>query len=145
MRKVFFDGFLGKGDSLLYGILRFCAMVKKLKPKFDQREGVIVQCKYLHKSVAYLSLTAQAKVLMSLMQMHWTYENRVDYGVREAQAKIPCAKNTASKAFKELQEKGFITLLEESFFSSRTESKSRVWRLTWMPTGLSAPSNDWDK
>lgn len=120
-------------------------MAKKTKPKYDQRGGVIVQCKYLHKNPAYQSLTAQSKVLMSLLQMHWTYENRVDYGVREAQDKIPCAKNTASKAFKQLQKSGFITLVEESFFSSRTESKSRVWKLNWMPTGLSDPSNEWDK
>jgi len=41
--------------------------------------------------------------------MHWNYENSVDYGVREAQDKIPCAKNTASKAFKPLQKAVFIT------------------------------------
>ena len=77
--------------------------------------------------------------------MHWNYENSVDYGVREAQDKIPCAKNTASKAFKPLQKAVFITLIEGSFFSSRTESKSRVWKLNWMPMGLSDPSNEWDK
>ncbi len=72
-------------------------MAKKPKPKYDQRGGVIVQCKYLHKYPTYQSLTAQSKVLMSLLQMHWNYENRVDYGVREAQDKIPCAKNTQVK------------------------------------------------
>jgi hypothetical protein len=120
-------------------------MAKKTKPKYDQRGGVIVQCKYLHKSPAYQSLTAQSKVLMSLLQMHWNYENSIDYGVREAQNKIPCAKNTASNSFKQLQTTGFISLLEESFFSSRTDSKSRVWKLNWMPTGSIDPSNEWDK
>ncbi len=65
--------------------------------------------------------------------------------MREAQDKIPCAKNTTSKSFKQLQATGFITLLEESFFSSRTDSKSRVWKLNWMPVRSRNPSNEWDK
>ncbi|NOQ76186.1 MAG: hypothetical protein GQ475_00050 [Methylococcaceae bacterium] len=97
------------------------------------------------KSIAYQTLTPQAKVLMMLLQIHWRNDKLVDYGVREAAEKIPCDRRTVSKAFNQLQERGFVTCIELAFFSSRTQSKSRTWRLEWMPFNDNSPTNTWEK
>ena len=112
---------------------------------FDQRGGVIGSRVDIYKSPAWLSLSPAAAKLMCLLHIHWKNEKPVDYGVREAAKKIGCAKLTARKAFTELQEKGFIVLVDESLFSSRTQSKSRTWRLTWLPFNFLVPTNDWEK
>ena len=111
---------------------------------FDSRGGVIVLSLNLIKSQAYQGLSPQAKVLMILLQVHWRDDTLVDYGIREAVEKIPCSDKTASKAFNQLEERGFITCMELAFFSSRTQSKSRSWRLEWMPFNGHLPKNTWE-
>jgi hypothetical protein len=118
---------------------------KKRTLPFDNRGGCVVMRTHLLKSDAYLSLKPQAKVLMTLLQIHWKHDKPVDYGIREAAAKIPCSDKTASNAFNELQDKGFILCVEESFFSSRTQSRTRSWRLEWLPTTYAPPTNTWEK
>ena len=113
---------------------------------FDKAGGVIAIQRRLIQSRPYLDLSPQAKTLMILMQSHWDAQGPVDYGVREAETKIPCCRKTAMRAFKELEEAGFIVKIDESLFSSRTQSKTRTWRLTWMPCWRNrAPTNDWER
>lgn len=112
---------------------------------FGSRGGVIALPVRMIKSIAYQTLTPQAKVLMMLLQIHWRNDKLVDYGVREAAEKIPCDRRTVSKAFNQLQERGFVTCIELAFFSSRTQSKSRTWRLEWMPFNDNSPTNTWEK
>ena len=111
---------------------------------FDKRGGVIMVRSDMIKSPVYRSLMPPAKVLMTELQLHWSNSKLVDYGIREAVEKIPCSDKTASKAFNQLQERGFITCIEPSFFSSRTQSKARGWRLEWLPYNSKAPSNTWE-
>lgn len=118
---------------------------KRFKQPFDKRGRALVTSTYLIKSEPYLSLMPQAKVLMMLLQLHWRADKLVDYGIREAAEKIPCDPKTASKAFKQLQELGFIKCIDQSIFSSRTMSKSRTWRLEWLPFNDQPPRNTWDK
>ncbi len=118
---------------------------KKESLPFDKRGGRIVIQRVLLDSKEYLALSVHAKQLLTFLQVHWRNEKPVDYGVREAQEKLPCAKGTAAKAFKELEGAGFIVLVDESRFSSRTQSKTRTWRLTWLPYKSVYPTNDWDK
>jgi hypothetical protein len=119
------------------------------KPKhtlpFDKRGVRVVIQRCLLTSAAYLELSPQAKALVHLMQVHWRPDKPVSFGVREAEQKIPCCRRTAMSAFKELQDGGFIKLIEESRFCSRTQSKTRTWRLTWLPWNSRAPSNEWEK
>lgn len=117
---------------------------KRFKQPFDKRGGVLIISMILLKSESYLSLMPQAKVLMMLLQMHWKPDKPVDYGIREASEKIPCDPKTASKAFNQLQERGFIFCTDESLFSSRTQSKTRTWRLEWLPFNDNAPRNTWE-
>lgn len=111
---------------------------------FDKKGGVVAIQRRLLESDNYLSLRPQAKVLMTLLQIHWRNDKAVDYGLREAAQKIPCDRKTAIKAFSQLQEKGFLTCFEQSMFSSRTQSKSRSWRLEWLPFNDQPPKNKWE-
>lgn len=116
----------------------------KRKLPFDKRGGVIAVRTGLLKSPQWLALSPCATKLMMLLQLHWSNTKPVDYGIREAMTKIGCAKATARKAFNELQDAGFIEMVDESMFSSRSQSKARTWRLTWMPYMDKLPTNDWE-
>lgn len=121
-------------------------MARKNTLPFDKKGGAVVIQRRLLSSDAYLNLTPPAKVLMMLMQRHWTPGGPIGFGVRQAQEEIPCSRTTAMRAFRELQEAGFIVLVDESLFCSRAQSKTRTWRLTWLPCWRNrAPTNDWEK
>lgn len=118
-------------------------MPKRRSLPFDKTGGVIAIQRRLIESQQFQALSPQGKTLMLLMQCHWRNETAVGYGVREAADKIPCARRTAMAAFNELAEAGFIRMVEESLFCSRTKSKCRTWRLTWLPFKDRAPTNEW--
>lgn len=119
---------------------------KKANLPFDRRRGVVSTQRILLESSAWISLSAQAKSLMALMQQHWRNDKPVAYGVREAMLKIPCAKRTAQNAFAELEAAGFIRQEDEHvYFDERSQRKSRTWRLTWMPYNGKFPTNDWEQ
>jgi hypothetical protein len=118
---------------------------KKHALPFDSRGGTLVLPRRMMESPARMGLTPQAKELLILLQAHWRNDVPVAYGVREAKAKIPCAKGTAQRAFVQLQKAGFIQVVDQSLFNSREQSKTRTWRLTWMPWQGRPPTNDWEK
>lgn len=122
-------------------------MADRKKPKlgYDRRGGVLVVSRAMRESPVYETMPANAKVLMDLLQLQWRNDRPVAYGVREAAKKIGCKPETAGKAFKILQEHGFIVCANESLFNSRTGSKTRDWRLTWMPFMNKDPTHDWEK
>jgi len=115
------------------------------KLKYDNRGGVMVVSRAMRESYSYESMSPTAKVLMDLLQMQWRNDRPIAYGVREAGQKIGCKPETAGKAFKVLQDRGFIVCETESLFNSRTGSKAREWRLTWMPFDYRNPTHDWEK
>jgi hypothetical protein len=119
--------------------------MRKPKLGFDQRGGVMAVSRAMRESLAYVSMPATAKVLMDSLHLQWRNDRPVAYGVREAAQKIGCTPNTAAKAFKILQERGFIVCEEQSLFNSKTGSKAREWRLAWMPFEYAKPSHDWEK
>ena len=112
---------------------------------FDKKGGVVVMQRRLIASEAYLRLSSQAKALTHLLQVHWRNDEPIGFGVREAEAKIPCSRRVAMRAFRELEESGFILKVDESIFCSRSQSKARTWRLTWLPWQGREPSNNWEK
>jgi hypothetical protein len=118
---------------------------KKPKLGYDQRGGVLAVSRAMRESFVYESMPPTAKVLMDLLQLQWRNDRPVAYGVREAAKRIGCKADTAGKAFKILLERGFIVCVNESLFNSKTGSKVREWRLTWMPFEYSAPTHDWEK
>lgn len=121
-------------------------MAKKSRMPFDNVGGVVAIQRRMLSSPAYLSLSAQAKALMPLMQKHWTAAGPVGFGVRQAQEEIPCSRTLALRVFDELVDAGFIVMVDESLFCSRAQSKTRTWRLTWLPCWNNRPpTNDWEK
>ena len=112
---------------------------------FDKRGGVVMLMVRMITSASYEGLSTPAKALVPFLQLHWRNDKPVDYGVREAQRRLKCSKATAIAVFHELQSAGFIELIDESLFSSRTQSKARTWRLTWLPYDGKPPTNDWEK
>jgi hypothetical protein len=121
-------------------------MGKKRKSlPFDRNGGTLAINRRMLNSPAFMSLTAQQKVLILLLHEQWRNDKAVAYGVREAAEKIPCKLNTACKAFAALAERGFICCVELSQFSSRHGSRAREWRITWMPFCDHPPSNDWEQ
>lgn len=118
--------------------------LRRGKLPFDREGGTLVIQLRLRTSNNWETLSAQAKVLLDLLQIHWRNEKPVAYGIREASRKIPCCKTKAIEAFKELESRGFIVKIDESLFNSRTGSKSRTWRLTWLPYKDRPPTNDWE-
>lgn len=118
---------------------------KKNTLLFDRAGGAVTIQRRLLASPAYLTLTPYAKALILLMQRHWTASGPIGFGVRQAEQEIPCSRTVAMRTFRELQAKGFIVLVDESLFCSRAQSKTRTWRLTWLPCWRNrAPTNDWE-
>lgn len=118
---------------------------KKNALPYDKAGGICSIQRRLLESNAYLSLSPQAKVLMTLLQVHWSNYKPVDYGVREAEQKISCSRKLAMRAFSELQERGFIAMVNESMWHVRVSQRTRTWRLTWLPFDSKPPTNDWEK
>ncbi len=118
---------------------------KKTKLGYDSRGGILAVSRAMRESFVYSSMPATAKVLMDLLQMQWRNDRPVSYGVREAAQKIGCTKNTAAKAFNILVDRGFIVCFEQSSFNSKTGSRTRDWRLTWMPFDLKNPTHNWEQ
>jgi hypothetical protein len=118
---------------------------KKQSLPFDKRGGTIVLRRQLIESENYQTLSTYARALMTLLQVQWRPDKPVDYGIREAGKRLVCNRKTAMKAFNQLTERGFLVCVEQSKFSSRTQSKTRSWRLTWLPFDFEPPSNNWEK
>ncbi len=121
-------------------------MAKKSSLPYDKEGGIQAIQRRLVRSPEYLGLTAQAKAVIHLMHSFWTPSGPIGFGVRQAEQEIPCSRKLAMRAFVELTEAGFIVMVGESLFCSRAQSKTRTWRLTWMPCWRHrAPTNDWER
>jgi len=96
------------------------------------------------RSEAYLDMSLPAKQLMLHLQDVWKpHEPIIHYSVRRAATVLGVSIGTASKAFKELEEHGFIRMAEESIWYGGRSSKAREWRLTWLTSNGREPTNQW--
>lgn len=113
--------------------------------RFDKRgDQAITINKRMMRSRNYLTLSPSARSLMIMMQMHWQPNKYTDYGIREAAENLGSSERTAMRVFDELQARGFIVCMIQSSFSSRTNSKTRSWNLTWLPYIKGDPSHEWE-
>lgn len=128
-----------------HGWYREVNVSRKFKLPFDKRGGMVTLRRQMLESKAFLDLSPPAKTLLLLLQVQWRADRAVGYGVREAEEKIGCSRKIAMRSFSELREAGFIRMVDESLFCSRRHSKTRTWRLTWLPWDYSEPTNDWEK
>ena len=88
--------------------------------------------RWLLDSPAYLSLSCPARaVLIEIARSYDGYNNgRIALSVRRAAERCNIARGTASRAFDELQERGFIECVTQGSFSRKTQHASE-WRLTF--------------
>lgn len=127
-------------------------------PKRDSKgnkvgsNGSFIQLKtFFLKSEAFRSASGIAcKLLLCLAHRFKGGNNgEISMSVREAAFELNCTKNTAAKAFGELQRLGFIERRIEAAFSLKTRHAA-VWELTWLGTEDEhgkpiPPKNTWTK
>lgn len=103
----------------------------------------------LLETAAYRSLNPNARALLIELTM---MENNSNNGslwlsVDDAAARMGVADHkTASAAFRDLQEAGFIEMTQDAFFRVKASgtSRARTWRLTWRPVPMrSAPTHEY--
>jgi hypothetical protein len=80
---------------------------------------------------AYRSLPAEARsLLVELMRIYNGSNNgRIALGVREAGELCLCSKNTAARAFQQLEDRGFIRCQTTSSFTYKVR-RAKEWCLT---------------
>ena len=91
-------------------------------------------------SLAYEALNAKSVKLLSLMQRHWRENKAIAYGITQVTRSLKCSRSTASALLTELQDYGFIELVDEADFYA---NKARSWRLTFRPFLNREPTHDW--
>lgn len=96
------------------------------------------------KSPAFRSLPPAARSVWLELVLRFNGHNNGDIPLscREAEHLVGISKNTASKAFKELLDKGFVRIGQDSSFNLKTRL-SRRWTLTYESVGNCLPTNDW--
>jgi hypothetical protein len=108
---------------------------------------------WLMKNPAWLSLSGNAvKLLLHLMMLskgNNGWGHRVEGGElflseREAAKAISVARNTASRAFEELIDRGFLRPVQTGHFHVKIRTAT-TWRLTFQPypKNHQGPTNEW--
>ena len=112
-----------------------------------KNEGQYVPLYYSFlRSPAWRSLSGAAvKVWLELhTRFNGGNNGKLTLSYNEAMTLLGLGKSTVQRAFKELEEKGFIVLMKEGSWYHR---KAHEWRLTTkpmqLPTGKQLPTNDW--
>ncbi|MBP2229379.1 hypothetical protein J2847_002678 [Azospirillum agricola] len=97
---------------------------------------------YLLNSPAWRTLTPNAKALLiDVWSRHNGANNgSIAYAVREA-AGIGLSKDQAGRAFRELEERGFLKVRHASTFTLKTR-EARTWELTAEPCAGQPPGKD---
>ena len=94
------------------------------------------------RSETFANLKPVSKCLFVLMQDKFIPISRekISVSVVNAAKWIGCNKDTAGKAFRELETAGFIELVEHHLWQQR---KARVFRLTWRQFDGKEPTDEW--
>ncbi|GIX15837.1 MAG: hypothetical protein KatS3mg119_0023 [Rhodothalassiaceae bacterium] len=92
---------------------------------------------------AYEGLSSHAtRLLLEFRRRYNGRDNRIHLSVRKAARVIHASKSTASRAIKELLERGFIRLLRKGMFSVREGPRdASVYALTNVPINGIAPKD----
>lgn len=118
-----------------------CAVARTRRRDFKRRGGVLAIPREMIRSPAYRRLSLPARCLIVELQDVWRPDvTSIHYSVRRVAARLGVSKDTASRAFAELETLGFVRLAEESNWYS---GKARNWALTWMPNSGREPWDDW--
>lgn len=98
----------------------------------------------MHDSEAWCSLSLPARCVWFEVMRRFNGHNNGDIALacREAADLCHISKGTASKAFKELMDKGFIRVGCDSSFSYK-KKEARRWVITHYKLNDKAPTNEW--
>lgn len=98
-------------------------------------------------TAAWVSLSGNAiKVLLAMVRLDDGSKNgQIFFSDRQASLETGLSRNTCSKAFRELQEKGFIRIVEKGHFDRKVRHAT-VWRYTWQAApGICGPTREFEK
>ena len=98
-------------------------------------------------TVAWASLGGNAiKVLLALVRLDDGSKNgQIFFSDRQASLETGLSRNTCIKALRELQEKGFIRIVEKGHFDRKVRHAT-VWRYTWQAVpGVCGPTREFEK
>jgi hypothetical protein len=125
------------------------------KPKGGHGERFVQLFHSMLKLPVWKTMSPAAKaLLLEVLQRHNGSNNgEISYSVREAQEAGVMTKNTAARAFRELQERGFLRVGRPSCFSLKTATglginrcgtRATEWRITWLKgANGESPSRDY--
>lgn len=87
---------------------------------------------WLLDSPAWLSLSCNARALYVQIAKRYNGANNgcISYSVREAYKELKISKSTAFRAFRVLQDRGFIVCRKKGAFSWKVVNEASEWRLT---------------
>lgn len=116
------------------------AKSKSLHPNQSGRFVMRYEC--LMESPAYRSLSTVARCLLEEFQrVYYPDRNgRLSISTRNAAKLLNVSEPTATAAFYDLEEHGFIALANHENWMER---RAREWRLTFERNGTRAPTDEW--
>lgn len=117
-------------------------MAKPSKPTYRRKGSFITKWAEWTDSPAYRDLKPPARCLLDEFQLIYRpgRNGRLSIGTRRAAELLRVTENTASNAFHDLVEHGFIVLTNGQLWMER---KAREWRLTIEPCNGREPTDDW--
>jgi len=116
-------------------------MASKRKRQYKWKGGVLGFPREVIRSKAYKDMSSNAKALMPHLQDVWKpHEPIIHYSNRRVVDILGVSAGTACKVFKELEDHGFIQMIEEGDWLN---GKAREWRLTWLTSNEKEPTNEW--
>lgn len=98
----------------------------------------------IYDSDSWQSLSSQARsTWLELARRYNSFNNgRIPLSCREVSRLLCVSKDTASRAFNELIDRGLIKVKQNSGFNVKSRT-SRRWALTSEPLNNQAPTNEW--
>jgi len=117
-------------------------MAKPSKPTYRRKGSFITKWAEWMDSPAYRDLKPPARCLLDEFQLIYRpgRNGYLSIGTRRAAVLLRVTESTASNAFYDLVEHGFIGLTKGQLWMER---KAREWRLTIEPYKDQEPTDDW--
>ena len=105
---------------------------------------------HIMRTPAWIALSVYSKALYPEVKRRagvmGSKNGAFSLSVREASEYLGCDKNTASKAFDDLQAKGFVVPVQIGYLGVEGVGKATIWRVTELGIpGKSPPSNDFNR
>ena len=110
-------------------------MAKKLRSK-GQRFIQLYEWEMSCPAYRHLSAYGRA-LLIEFRRLYYPGNNgKIAMSVRKAGKLLNCSKDTAAKYIRELEEKGWIRLVDKGSFNHKTDKTASLWRITNQAIGL---------